>query len=215
MVQARKLLLVEDEPMVAALLRETLVTAGFDVLIAYSALEAKASAKKFDPDIAILDINLGAGPTGVDLAFLLHKSYPGIALALLTKHPDLRTAGFDKDDAPPGCGFIRKDMVTNSRHIVEAIEAVVASRESFREDIDPSRPLSNLTSAQIEALRLVAQGYTNTEIAKRRNTSVRAVEQLLGAVFSNLGIDVDGPINPRVEAVRRFITAAGTPERSQ
>jgi DNA-binding NarL/FixJ family response regulator len=70
-----------------------------------------------------------------------------------------------------------------------------------------------LTIAQVEALRLVAQGYTNAEIAKRRNTSVRAVEQLLGAVFSTLQIDVDGPINPRVEAVRRFISAAGTPER--
>jgi DNA-binding NarL/FixJ family response regulator len=200
--------------MVAALLQETLTAAGFEVLIAYSALEAKSRAKQFDPDIAILDINLGAGPSGVDLAFLLHKSYPGIALALLTKHPDLRTAGFGKDDVPPGCGFIRKDMVTNSQHIVEAIENVIVSQEHFREDVDPKRPLGNLTSAQIEALRLVAQGYTNAEIAKRRNTSVRAVEQLLGAVFTSLGIEVEGPINPRVEAVRRFITAAGTPERS-
>jgi DNA-binding NarL/FixJ family response regulator len=204
---------VEDEPMVAALLQETLEAAGFEILVAYSALEAKSSAKKFDPDVAILDINLGAGPSGVDLAFLLHESYPGIALALLTKHPDLRTAGFDKNDVPPGCGFIRKDMVTNSQHIVEAIESIVASKDHFREDSDPSRPLSNLTATQIEALRLVSQGYTNAEIAKRRNTSVRAVEQLLAAVFSNLLIDVDGPINPRVEAVRRFISAAGTPER--
>lgn len=199
--------------MVAALLQETLEAAGFEILVAYSALEAKSTAKQFDPDVAILDINLGAGPSGVDLAFLLHESYPGIALALLTKHPDLRTAGFNENDVPPGCGFIRKDMVTNSQHIVEAIESIVASKEYFREDGDPSRPLSNLTSTQIEALRLVSQGYTNAEIAKRRKTSVRAVEQLLAAVFSNLQIDVDGPINPRVEAVRKFISAAGTPER--
>lgn len=199
--------------MVAALLKESLESAGFEVLNAYSALEASSRAKQFDPDVAILDINLGAGPSGVDLAFLLHKGYPGIALALLTKHPDLRTAGFTKEDVPPGCGFIRKDMVTNSQHIVEAIEAVIANKANFREDIDPERPLSALTSAQIEALRLVAQGYTNAEIAKRRNTSVRAVEQLLGAVFVTLNIDVDGPINPRVEAVRKFISAAGTPER--
>lgn len=199
--------------MVAALLKESLESAGFEVLNAYSALEASSRAKQFDPDVAILDINLGAGPSGVDLAFLLHKGYPGIALALLTKHPDLRTAGFTKEDVPPGCGFIRKDMVTNSQHIVEAIEAVIANKANFREDIDPERPLSTLTSAQIEALRLVAQGYTNAEIAKRRNTSVRAVEQLLGAVFVTLNIDVDGPINPRVEAVRKFISAAGTPEQ--
>ncbi len=213
MVESRRLLLVEDEPMVAALLQETLEAAGYEVLTAYSALEAKSRAKLFDPDVAILDINLGGGPSGVDLSFLLHKSYPGIALALLTKHPDLRTAGFNKEDVPPGCGFIRKDMVTNSQHILEAIESVIASQEGFRQDRDPSGPLGNLTSAQVKALRLVAQGYTNAEIAKRRNTSVRAVEQLLATVFTNLEIDVEGPINPRVEAVRKFISAAGTPER--
>ena len=213
MVESRRLLLVEDEPMVAALLQETLEAAGYEVLTAYSALEAKSRAKLFDPDIAILDINLGGGPSGVDLSFLLHKSYPGIALALLTKHPDLRTAGFNKEDVPPGCGFIRKDMVTNSQHILEAIESVIASQEGFRQDCDPSGPLGNLTSTQVKALRLVAQGYTNAEIAKRRNTSVRAVEQLLATVFTNLEIDVEGPINPRVEAVRKFISAAGTPER--
>ena len=213
MVESRRLLLVEDEPMVAALLQETLEAAGYEVLTAYSALEAKSRAKLFDPDIAILDINLGGGPSGVDLSFLLHKSYPGIALALLTKHPDLRTAGFNKEDVPPGCGFIRKDMVTNSQHILEAIESVIASQEGFRQDRDPSGPLGNLTSTQVKALRLVAQGYTNAEIAKRRNTSVRAVEQLLATVFTNLEIDVEGPINPRVEAVRKFISAAGTPER--
>lgn len=213
MVEPRRLLLVEDEPMVAALLQETLTAAGFEVLIAYSALEAKSRAKQFDPDVAILDINLGAGPSGVDLSFLLNKSYPGIALALLTKHPDLRTAGYSKEDVPPGCGFIRKDMVTNSQHIVEAIEGIIESSKRFRADSDPARPFSELTIAQVEVLRLVAQGYTNAEIAKRRNTSVRAVEQLLGAVFTTLQIDVDGRINPRVEAVRRFISAAGTPER--
>jgi DNA-binding NarL/FixJ family response regulator len=199
--------------MVAALLQETLEAAGYEVLTANSALEAKSRAKLFDPDIAILDINLGGGPSGVDLSFLLHKSYPGIALALLTKHPDLRTAGFNKEDVPPGCGFIRKDMVTNSQHILEAIESVIASQEGFRQDRDPSGPLGKLTSAQVKALRLVAQGYTNAEIAKRRNTSVRAVEQLLATVFTNLEIDVEGPINPRVEAVRKFISTAGTPER--
>ena len=213
MVESRRLLLVEDEPMVAALLQETLKAAGFEVLTAHSAVEAKSKAIEFDPDIAILDINLGGGPSGVDLSFLLHKTYPGIAIALLTKHPDLRTAGYTKEDVPAGCGFIRKDMVTNSQHIVEAIEKIVANTKHFHEDGDPSRPLGKLTTAQVEALRLVAQGYTNAEIAKRRKTSVRAVEQLLAAVFTTLHIEVNGPINPRVEAVRKFISAAGTPER--
>jgi DNA-binding NarL/FixJ family response regulator len=213
MLVGRKLLVVEDEPMVAALLQESLGSAGFEVRVASSAIEAKRVAAKFDPDIAVLDINLGAGGSGVDLAFILHASHSGIALVFLTKHPDLRTAGFGPDDVPPGCGFIRKDLIRDSKHIVSAIEAVIADRLAVRQDADPQRPFGRLTTAQIDVLRMLAQGYTNAEIAKRRNTSVRAAEQLINAVYVGLSIAVDGPVNPRVEAVRQFIAIAGSPER--
>jgi DNA-binding NarL/FixJ family response regulator len=210
----RRLLIVEDEPMVATLLRETLTSAGFDVRTARNALEATRVATRFDPDIAILDINLGSGASGVDLAYILHQRIPGIALIFLTRHPDLRTAGFSKDDVPPGCGFIRKDLMTESSKIVDAIEEVVAEQRLTRQDRDPARPLGNLTATQIEVLRMVSQGYTNSEIAKVRRTSVRAVEQVLNAVFNTLEISVDGELNPRIEAVRKFIAVAGIPERS-
>lgn len=210
----RNLLIVEDEPMVAALLADSLVIENFKIQTATSAEQAVATAEKFDPDIAILDINLGRGLSGVDLAFILDKQYPGIALLLLTQHPDLRTAGFEKSDLPPGCGFLRKQEVQTRTDIINAIENLVGpSKIKVRHDIDPDRPLANLTPTQIEILRMVAQGYTNQEIANKRNTSTRAVEGVLNAIFLNLGIANSSGINQRVEAVRIFITAAGTPER--
>jgi DNA-binding NarL/FixJ family response regulator len=211
--QSRNLLLVEDEPLVASLLGEFLVGAGFNVATAHNAIEASKLAVKFDPDIAVLDINLGQGASGVELAYILDQKYPGIALLLLTKHPDLRTAGFNTTDVPAGCGFIRKDLINDKETIVQSIEEVILSRRRVRQDIDPTRPLSNLTSSQIDVLRLVAQGYTNSVIAAQRKTSIRAVELMLNTVYTNLKIDVDGELNPRVEAVRKFITAAGTPKR--
>jgi DNA-binding NarL/FixJ family response regulator len=214
MSKNRHLLVVEDEPMVAALLQELLAHEGFEMKTAHSAADAVEITKSFEPDIAILDINLGRGANGIDLAFILSKQNPGIAILLLTQHPDLRTAGFEESDLPEGCGFLRKDAVVSTQNILEAINALTTIEgEGVRGDGDPSRPLSNLTQTQIEVLRMVAQGYTNQEIANRRNTSTRAVEQVLNAVFLTLGIDTDGGINPRVEAVRRFIDVAGTPNR--
>lgn len=211
--KSRNLLLVEDEPLVASLLGEFLEGAGFEVALAHNAIEATKLASKIDPDIAVLDINLGQGASGVELAYILDQKYPGIALMLLTKHPDLRTAGFNENDVPAGCGFIRKDLISDSDSVINAIEGVVANNNKVRQDVDPGRPLSKLTSGQVDVLRLVSQGYTNAVIAKQRNTSIRAVELMLNAVYTNLGIDVDGDLNPRVEAVRQFITAAGTPKR--
>lgn len=200
--------------MVAALLRDTLATDGLDIRVAHSAAEAAQATRGFDPDIAIVDINLGRGTNGVDLAFILSKQHPGIAILLLTQHPDLRTAGFEQNDLPPNTGFLRKDAVVSKDDILNAIDALIVSEEHrVRQDTNPDRPLGNLTHTQVEVLRMVAQGFTNQEIAKRRNTSTRAVEQVLNAVFLTLGIDPAGGINPRVEAVRRFIQAAGTPDR--
>lgn len=210
---SRNLLLVEDEPLVASLLADALEGAGFQVATAGSAIEASKVATKFDPDIAVLDINLGHGASGVELAFILERKFPGIALVLLTKHPDLRTAGYTIEDLPKGCGFIRKDLIEDSSAVVEAIEQVIKNQSDLRQDVDPARPLSELTANQVEVLRLVSQGYTNQSIAQQRHTSVRAVEQVLKSIYLNLGIDVDGEINPRVEAVRQFISAAGTPDR--
>jgi DNA-binding NarL/FixJ family response regulator len=213
MVPSRRLLVVEDEPLVAALLQEALSGAGFTVVAAHSAAEAKKAAKDFDPDIAVLDINLGSGANGIDLAFVLQATYPGIALVILTKHPDLRTAGFSKNDLPPGCGFLRKDLIRDSKHIVSAIEEVIAKPSNVRQDSDPQRPLAKLTSAQIEVLRMLSQGHTNAAIAAKRGTSIRATEQLINLVYLGLGIPVDGDINPRVEATRLFINATGMPDR--
>ncbi|MFM6980385.1 MAG: response regulator [Micrococcales bacterium] len=209
----RQLLLVEDEPLVASLLAESLTAAGFEVSIADTAIKANKLAAKIDPDVAVLDINLGAGASGLELAYILDKKYPGIALTLLTKHPDLRTAGFSKVDLPAGCGFIRKDLIGDSAAVIEAIEQVIAGKQQFRQDAETSRPLGNLTQAQMDVLRLVAQGFSNAAIASRRETSVRAVELMLNLVYDNLGIELDGEIHPRVEAVRKFVEIAGAPER--
>jgi DNA-binding NarL/FixJ family response regulator len=212
---SRKLLLVEDDPLVASLLTEVLEHADFSVKLASSAAEATKIAAKFDPDVAVLDINLGHGPSGVVLSYVLDQKYPGIAILFLTKHPDLRTAGYREDEVPAGCGFLRKDLIQTSDAVIAAIEEVIAHRAKLRQDGDPRRPLGELTKSQVALLRLVAQGYTNSAIARERKTSIRAVEMALKGVYQNLGIAVDGDLNPRVEAARMFISIAGTPDRGE
>jgi DNA-binding NarL/FixJ family response regulator len=108
---------------------------------------------------------------------------------------------------------LRKDEVKSTNDIIKAISSLVHAKEEVRQDEDKSRPLAKLTNKQIEVLRMVAQGYTNTEIARRRQTSVRAVERMLTTIFITLEINHLADINPRVEAARLFIEVAGTPDR--
>ena len=86
----RRALVVDDEKMVAALVCDMLSTAGFEVELAHTAGDASEAFEAFDPDVAILDISLGPGPSGLDVAYMASESYPGVALLLLTRYPDLR-----------------------------------------------------------------------------------------------------------------------------
>lgn len=212
--ELRRLLVVEDESLMSSLLAEVLTAAGFEVDIASNVLDALESVKEFDPDAALLDISLGEGPSGLDLAHVLHAQRPDIALIFLTKHPDRRTAGLDGKDVPPGAGFLRKDMVRDTGYLLQAIETVLADRpREVRHDLAPDRPLSRLTTKQVDVLHMAAQGLTNAAIARHRGTGERSVEMLMHSVFTELGIETNGDVNPRVEAIRLYIGAAGMPAR--
>jgi DNA-binding response OmpR family regulator len=76
----RRLLVVEDEPLMASLLASALTSAGFSVETASDVLEAREAVRNFDPDAVLLDISLGDGPSGLDLAHVLNRQRPDIAL---------------------------------------------------------------------------------------------------------------------------------------
>jgi DNA-binding NarL/FixJ family response regulator len=210
----RRVLLVEDEDFIAALLIEVLGRAGFEVRRAPDVLSARRLVNTFDPDVALLDISLGPGPNGIDLAHYLDRVHPDIAIVFLTRHPDHRSAGFDVADVPPRAGFLRKDMLGDLDVLMAAIDAVLRDRpQEFRQDQQEDRPLRGLTSRQLEALRLAALGLSNAAIARERGISERAAEKLLQSALQSLEVPDDPDMNRRVEGVRRYVAAVGLPHR--
>jgi DNA-binding NarL/FixJ family response regulator len=210
----RRILVVEDEPLMASLLASALTGAGFEVDTASDVLEARESVRNFDPDAVLLDISLGDGPSGLDLAHVLHKQRPDIALIVLTKYPDPRTAGVETTMLPPNCGFLRKSRVKDTEYLLESIEAALNDRTvEIRQDGDGVHPLAPLSVKHLEVLRLMATGYTNDYIAKLKGASQSTVERWNVEIFRALDINTKGNINPRVEAVRMFVMAAGVPDR--
>lgn len=210
----RRLLVVEDEPLTASLLAEALQVHGFEVAVASDVLEARRAVKDFDPDGALIDISLGVGPSGLDLAHALSKQRPDIALLILTKHADPRTSGENAPSIPDNCGFLRKDRVRDADYLLEQLESVLRDRAAdVRHDLAETSPLASLTPRQLEVLRLMSMGYTNEFIAQYTKSSVSSAERWVMQVFRALGLDAKGVINPRVEAVRIFIASSSLPER--
>jgi DNA-binding NarL/FixJ family response regulator len=208
---SRRVLLVEDEPLLASLMSQVLVDTGFTVEMCATEDEGRRAARTFDPDVALIDVHLGTGPAGLYLAHALSRSHPHVGILLLSRYEDLSAAGLEGWDLPTGSAFLRKDQVADRTALVAAVESVLRGVPAVTATHASDGMLAALTRTQLAVLRLAAMGLTNAAIAQRRGTTERNIERRLATVYDTLGIVTDGELNPRVEAVRRYVTAAGMP----
>lgn len=214
-ISKRRILIVEDEPLMSALLQQSLISADFEVEAAIDAAQARKKIEAFDPDILLLDISLGDGPSGLHLAHAIDKTRPDIAILILTKHPDAKSATSEGLDIPARVGFLRKHLVNDVNYLLNAIEKVLSDRSSeVRQDFQSESPINNLSEQAVLILSLIAQGFSNNEIATRTKLSVKSVERWIDIIYKELEITKSGEINQRVEAARRYYMIAGIPERS-
>lgn len=211
---SRRLLLVEDEQLFAELLAKTLFENNFEVKTVSDAALARRALVNFDPDIALLDITLGDGPSGIHLAHIIHETRPDIGILILTKHANARTATEEGLDLPPGVGFIRKHMVNDTFQLLDAIETVLSDRpDEVRNEELTLSPIERLNPQALKVLALLSKGYNNSEIAIRMNLSVKSIERWIESIYKELGIKSNKSINPRVEAARQYYLHSGISQR--
>jgi DNA-binding NarL/FixJ family response regulator len=207
----RHVVVVEDEALLRDLIAKTLEASGFEVTTAANAADAARAFKAHDPDAVVLDVELGPGPNGFDFAESLKKTAPDVGIVFLTNLPDSRFAGREAKDLPGNISYLRKSQLIDSNELVDALEAVLRDSvpTGYRHDLAPDRPLSGLSKKQISVLQLLALGYTNSQIADKRGTTVRAVEGIVSRIFQALEIDVQAEGNARVEAAATYLRASG------
>jgi DNA-binding NarL/FixJ family response regulator len=196
-----------------ALITELLEKQGFEVQAVDTTSAAVKLAASFDPDAAILDVELGTGPNGFDLARILRESNPEIGLLFLTNIPEPKTIGVDNRSIPKDAAYLVKESVGNIELLLKAIKASLRGRvgAELRQDREV-HSLSNLSRSQLDLLHMAALGLSNTEIAQRRGTTVRAVENLFKRAIDAAGIEVGPGEHGRVLAVRKYIETVVLPK---
>ena len=204
----RTVLVVENDDFMRSLIADSLESAGFDVATASNGLDAKRLMSSVDPDAIILDIDLGNGPTGLDVAAQVTITNPEIGIVFLTDLPDPRFAR-EKHEVKKNQAYLNKKLLADSVILVEAIEAVLMETgiDDFRHDKFDGRPLANLSRTQLEILKLLSEGKTNQQIADARGRSLSATESAVTRTLEELGIPKDAELNVRVVATCKYFEA--------
>jgi DNA-binding NarL/FixJ family response regulator len=200
-----RVLVAEDEEFTLNLLREVLEGANFQVEAVTSVAQAIELVKTFDPHVVITDLNFGiTGPSGADLLQYIEKEHPWVGKVVLTSHASPALAIPNGVAIPAGVTYLVKSELGSISELVTAVEGSIShsSSETVRPVMENDRIIISATQGEI--LLLLAEGYTNAAIARKRGTSLRAAETLVQRTFSSLGIKNDEDFNPRVLAVRMW-----------
>ena len=209
-----RVLIAEDDGFTRMLLRGQLDSLGYDVVgDASSANEAMDIARNQHPEIALLDLDLGRGPTGIDLAYGLREMLPTIGIVLLTSYADVRLIGAQRE-LPVGSVALVKRMLEEPEQLDAALTMSLDIPAASQRNNAVARV--HLSDGQAEILRLVANGFSNAEIARRAHLSESAVIKALGRLFDQLGIEPKSGDNNRVLLTQAYfhMTGAGSARRN-
>lgn len=84
MKEEKKILILEDDIIVGIDLQEVLIANGYTTSLVHNYEQALAEAKKFKPQLAICDINLGKGLTGIDFVKDVYINLPKLEIIYVT-----------------------------------------------------------------------------------------------------------------------------------
>jgi two-component system, NarL family, invasion response regulator UvrY len=188
-----KILIVDDHPIVRAGLRRLLAAEpSIEICEAADGREALTAFRGQQPNLVILDLNL-PGIGGIEVISRLKAGDPGARILILSMHDDLMhvtralqagAAGYVSKHAPP------EEILTAIRRIAAGqtyVEHDIAEELVFAKIQTPSHPLQDLSSRDLEILRLLAEGCSLPQIADTVGISYKTAANSCSQIKVKLG----------------------------
>ena len=216
-VNPQRVLLVDRDAFELATLSAALRLHGVNIVgEAFTISLAEKLFHSLRPEIVLKQLR---SPAEEGLSFLnrVRKVNPNLGIVIMTEFPDFRLIGSQEKNIPRGSKVILKRSLSDLSILTENISASlnpakdesrvnwISNHESSREN-SPVNKIKGLTDVQVETFRLVAQGLSNSEIARVRFVSEKSVEQIIARLAKELGISADPTRNLRVRLAAEYFT---------
>lgn len=200
-------LIVEDDRFTRTMLATSIAGLGFEVVASVATAQgALASSHGRVVDVALLDLDLGPGPSGIDIAHALRGVDSAIGLVFLTSFSDPRIKDPRERPLPRGSRFLVKSRLDDVAMLRDAL--ISARYEPLASEVEQRVLGVELTVHQLSVLQKVAAGRTNLEIALDLGVTEKAVERTVQRIADALAIERTSG-NQRVLLARAYMRMSG------
>jgi DNA-binding NarL/FixJ family response regulator len=165
------------------------------------------------PDVSIVDVRMPPSHTdeGLRAAIEARRRVPGSPVLVLSNYVELSYADDLLADRAGAVGYLLKDRVTNVEEFLDALTRVAGGGTALDPEVVAQllagrrNPTRKLTARELDVLRLMAEGRSNTAIAADLVVTLGAVEKHISNIFGKLGLQADDVANRRVLAVLSYL----------
>ena len=217
-----RVLLINDDAFELATMSDSLRLHSTNIVgEAANVLIAENLFRSLNPEIVLIDLQF-SGEEAIGLLQRFRNINPELGIVIMTSCPDLRLFGLLEKNIPRGSKIILKRSVADLSIITYALsESITSARDGSEMNWISIHAaiharsfitiLNEFTDVQIETLRLVAQGLSNSEIARVRYVSEKSVEQIIARIAAHLSISPDRSRNLRVILAGEYFKWLGAP----
>lgn len=198
---SQKILIVEDEPIIAEDLAVIVQKEGYQVVgIANDGITAMDMLHSQQPDIVLLDIALDSKLSGFDVAKVINDKYQ-IPFIFITSFSDKHTLEKAKDVYPHGYivkPFKKRDILAN---IEIALHRNLKKPQSIYRSLEELNSIvsQKISDKEYEILVDLTKGKSNQELCDIHFISMNTVKTHMKRIFSKLDV------NTRVQAIAIMI----------
>ncbi len=177
---------------------------------ATGARAAMDAVVKYQPDALVIDLDLGAGPSGLHVAVRLRQRFAQLGIVILSGYADPRLMSPALPLAPVGTVYLVKQQVDD---IAAVVRAVRDSVDRARVGAPSTVPAIGLTRSQVAVLDLVAEGLSNAAIAERLHIAEDSVAKSVNRIAKRLDIAKSADTNTRGALTSRYFELVGNRRR--